>query len=157
MKRYSKVVAVLTLLVFAAVSGSAMAQHGGHGGYGHGGGYSHGGGHGHGGGWGYGVGLGLALGLPLLWSGYYAPYPYPAPAYAYPAPAYSYPAPAYAYPGSAVAPSGAYAEQGYAQAAPAPAPAPQQDWYFCAGSNAYYPYVRECPSGWQRVPSQPQR
>ena len=143
MNACSKVVAVLLVLMFAAVSESAMAQRGSHGGgYGHGGAYSHGGGHGHGGGWGYGVGLGLALGLPLLWSGYYAPYAYPAPVYAYPAPAYAYPAP-----------SAGYVEQGYAPAAPAP----QQDWYFCAGSNAYYPYVRECPGGWQRVPSVPPR
>ncbi len=145
MKAYSKIGALLMMLVFAAASGSAMAQHGGHGGYGHGG-YSHGGGYGHGGGWGWGVGLGLALGLPLLWSGYYAPYAYPAPTYAYPAPVYAYPAPAYTYP----APS---AQQGYVQAAPAQT----QDWYFCAGSNAYYPYVRECPGGWQRVPSVPPR
>jgi|PersoiStandDraft_1058852.scaffolds.fasta_scaffold41838_1 hypothetical protein len=150
MERYWKVVAVLILLVFGAVaSESAMARGGrggsGHGGAGHGGGYSHGGGYGHGYGYG-GVGVGIYLGAPLYGLGYYsAPY-YSYPAYAYPAPAYSYPAPA-------MAPSGAYVEQGYAQAAPAP----QQDWYYCAGSNAYYPYVRECPGGWQRVPAQPPR
>jgi hypothetical protein len=44
---------------------------------------------------------------------------------------------------------------------PPPAPAVQQQqqpghwWYFCPGSNAYYPYVRECPGGWQRVSPQP--
>jgi len=141
MKRYSKVAAVLTLLVFAAASGPAMAQHGGHGGWGHGGGHWHDGGHWHGGGWGYGLGLGLALSLPLLFSDAYVPYAYPAPAYVYPAPApaYTYEAPAYSYP------------------APAQAQAPQQDWYFCPGSNGYYPYVRECPGGWQRVPSVPPR
>lgn len=37
----------------------------------------------------------------------------------------------------------------------APAVQSQGDWYYCAGSQAYYPYVRECPSGWQRVPAQP--
>jgi len=36
-----------------------------------------------------------------------------------------------------------------------PAPAPSQYWYFCNASKAYYPYVRECPSGWQRVTPQP--
>ena len=50
MKGYSKIVALLMMLMFAAASGSAMAQHGGHGGVGHGGaghgGYSHGGGYG---------------------------------------------------------------------------------------------------------------
>ena len=135
MKKYLKLVAVLMLLVFAAVSESAMAR-GGRGG--------HGGGHGHGG----RIGVGIALGLPLYGLGYYSGY----------YPAYAYPAPAYAYPGPAMAPSSVYVEQGYA-AAPqaAPAPAQPQDWYFCAGSNGYYPYVRECPGGWQRVPAQPHR
>jgi hypothetical protein len=30
-------------------------------------------------------------------------------------------------------------------------------YYFCAASNAYYPYVRSCPSGWQVVPTTPPR
>jgi hypothetical protein len=46
---------------------------------------------------------------------------------------------------------------------PVPAPVPQQQpqqqqthyWYFCPQSNAYYPYVRECAGGWQRVAPQP--
>jgi hypothetical protein len=24
-------------------------------------------------------------------------------------------------------------------------------WYFCPGSNSYYPYVSECPGGWELV------
>jgi len=28
-------------------------------------------------------------------------------------------------------------------------------WYFCAGANAYYPYVASCPGGWQAVPATP--
>jgi hypothetical protein len=28
-------------------------------------------------------------------------------------------------------------------------------WYFCAGANAYYPYVATCPGGWQAVPATP--
>lgn len=24
-------------------------------------------------------------------------------------------------------------------------------WYYCAASKAYYPYVKECPAGWQKV------
>ena len=89
---------------------------------------------------------GVDIGIPLFWPGYYPPYAYPVPAYAYPAPAYTYPAPAYSYPAPA-----------YSYPAPAMAPAPQQDWYFCPASKGYYPYVRECPSGWQRVPAQPPR
>ncbi len=30
-----------------------------------------------------------------------------------------------------------------------------QYWYFCPSSNGYYPYVKECPQGWQQVPAQP--
>ena len=46
-----------------------------------------------------------------------------------------------------------YVEQGPAQAAPQPA---QHYWYYCADSRAYYPYVKDCPGGWQRVSPQPQ-
>lgn len=143
MKRYSKVLAVLILLVFGAAAGeSAMARGGGRGGSGHGSGSGHGGGYSHGGsyghGYGHGYGVGVYLGGPLYWPGYYPGYyPYP----------YTYSGPDYSYPG----PAGAYVEQGVPQAAPAQS----QDWYYCAGSNAYYPYVRECPGGWQRVPSVP--
>jgi hypothetical protein len=28
-------------------------------------------------------------------------------------------------------------------------------WYYCAGSNAYYPYVQECAQDWQLVAPQP--
>jgi hypothetical protein len=34
---------------------------------------------------------------------------------------------------------------------PAPAYAPPAMWYFCPALGAYYPYVQECPSGWQPV------
>ncbi|HEY4126845.1 MAG TPA: hypothetical protein VGN70_02230 [Gammaproteobacteria bacterium] len=36
---------------------------------------------------------------------------------------------------------------------PAPAAATDQFWYFCPASNAYYPYVPACPTGWQQVPA----
>ena len=41
-----------------------------------------------------------------------------------------------------------YVEQGAAPAAPA-----EQTyyWYYCADSQTYYPYVSECPGGWQQV------
>lgn len=60
-------------------------------------------------------------------------------------PAYYYP-PVY-YPPVPVSPP-VYIEQGGAQAAPAPE---QSSWYYCAETNAYYPYVKECARGWQRV------
>ena len=36
----------------------------------------------------------------------------------------------------------------------APAPASAY-WYYCTDTRAYYPYVKECGSGWQRVAPQP--
>lgn len=36
------------------------------------------------------------------------------------------------------------------------APPPQSAyWYFCPAYNAYYPYVQDCPSGWQQVLARP--
>lgn len=46
----------------------------------------------------------------------------------------------------------------YIEQNPSAAPAPAADagwWYYCDQSRGYYPYVRECPSGWQRVPPAP--
>lgn len=28
-------------------------------------------------------------------------------------------------------------------------------WYYCQSKQNYYPYVQECPQGWQLVPPQP--
>jgi hypothetical protein len=143
MKTSSKAIGIFALVLCGALaSGSAMAQH-----RGHGGGYGYGG----------GVRFGISLGVPLYGPAYYpAPYyAYPAPVYGYPAPAYAYPAPAYAYPGAAM---GYPSPQEYVERGPAPAaPAPSQalgDWYYCAATQAYYPDVRECAAGWQRVPAQ---
>jgi hypothetical protein len=129
------------LLVIAAVavgvSGSVLAQprhapsayHGGGGGY-----Y---GPHG-------GVRFGLYLGGPWYgWPGYYYGAPYYSP--------YYYPPAVVTVPSSPPT----YVEQGPA-VAPAAPPAPQPGyWYYCADARAYYPYVKECPAGWQRVSPQP--
>ena len=53
-----------------------------------------------------------------------------------------------------------YVEQPQAQVAPAPAQAPAAPatdnyWYHCAQPEGYYPYVKECPQGWQKVAPQP--
>jgi len=48
------------------------------------------------------------------------------------------------------APPPVYIEQGEA-------PAMQQYWYYCGSSKGYYPYVKECPDGWQKVLPQPPR
>lgn len=133
MKTLPRILGTSALLLFGALaSTAAMADFHGHG-YGHG-----------------GVRFGVSIGVPI---GYYPPYYY---GYPYP---YAYP---YAYPGYAYPPvviqsaPPVYIEQGAAQAAPAPATT-QSDWYYCAAAKGYYPYVSECPGGWQRVPAQPSR
>ena len=140
MNTFSKTIAIGVLVLFGTLASDvAMAQHRGHGG---------------------GVRFGVSIGVPFYGPGYYpAPYyAYPAPMYSYPVAPYAYPAPVYSYPAPAYSYSAppVYIEQGAAQAAPAPSQAQAQgDWYYCAASKTYYPYVAECPAGWQRVPAQP--
>lgn len=68
------------------------------------------------------------------------------------APVYPFPQPRYYYPAPIMGPSSppVYIEQGQ----PSPADSASY-WYFCAESDAYYPYVKHCPGGWQRVTPQP--
>lgn len=89
------------------------------------------------------VGVGLYFGTPYAYPYYSFPY-YP---YSY------YPPPVVVTPAQ---------PQTYIEQTP---PATQQAapesyyWYYCDKSDSYYPYVKECPSGWQKVsptpPSQP--
>jgi outer membrane protein OmpA-like peptidoglycan-associated protein len=73
---------------------------------------------------------------------YYYPYNYP-----YYSP-YNYP---YNYPYAA--PS---VPQEYIERPEGETPSESADvWYYCPDSRKYYPYVRECPGGWQTVPAQP--
>ncbi len=134
MKTLPKVMATFVLVLFGTLAcGSVMAQHRGHG-------------HGHGHGFGGNVRFGISLGFPIYAPGYYrAPY-YAYPAYAYRAPVYAYPEAAMGYSSPPV-----YIERSEAQTAPAQA---QGDWYYCAASRTYYPYVGECSTAWQRVPAQ---
>jgi hypothetical protein len=85
------------------------------------------------------VRLGVSVGVPLYTDPYYpGPYYYP-----------YYNAP----PRIVVVPTAppTYIERGDAERE-APASA---YWYYCAESKAYYPYVKHCPGGWQRVTPQP--
>ena len=68
------------------------------------------------------VGGGFGFGYPWGWPYYY----YPVPIYVEPV---------------------TYIEQG--NDAPVEA---ERWWYYCGSSTSYYPYVRECPTGWERVP-----
>jgi hypothetical protein len=76
-----------------------------------------------------------------------------APAYWYPAPWYYYP-PAY-YPPVAAVPAEPtrYIERGDAYSPPEQQPG---YWYYCQEAKAYYPYVKQCAGGWQRVNPAPQ-
>ena len=120
------------------------------GGYRGGSGYRGDGGY-HGGGGGHGR-VGVFIGAPLFWgldySYPYFPYSYP---YPYPYPSYPYP---YYYPpyGPSATLPPVYVEQGNEEAAPPPQ---SGYWYYCANPPGYYPYVQECPGGWQRVAPQP--
>ena len=83
------------------------------------------------------VSLGFHFGFPI---GYYSPWYYaPAPAYYYP------PAPVVVQP----AQPPVYVERSDT------VPEGPGTWYFCRESNSYYPYVKQCPGGWTRVPAQP--
>ena len=127
-----KLLCGLMLVAGVSMSGTALADrgHGGHGG-------GHGGGH---------FGFGLYLGAPFYPYSYY-PYPYP---YAYP---YGY------YPPTVVTPAQppVYIEQGTSQEAPQQAPAQSDNyyWYHCDKPDGYYPYIKECPGGWQKVAPTP--
>jgi hypothetical protein len=110
----------------AAMTQSALAGGGHHGGHGH-------------------FAIGIGIGAPYWGWGWGYPY------YAGYYPGYYYPP--YAYPAYPAQPT-TYIQQ---DAPPAPA-APQQGyWYYCNDAQAYYPYVKECPGGWQRVSPQPAR
>jgi hypothetical protein len=82
---------------------------------------------------------------PYYYPPYYAPYPYYAPAPVDAGP------PEYIERGDSGAPP--YAER--AEAAPPARQRGEGSWYFCPESNAYYPYVKQCPGGWQRVAPRP--
>ena len=78
------------------------------------------------------------------WPWYFAP------------PPYSYYPPYPYYPPVVTVPSEppTYIEQGEEDAEPAPAQESSY-WYYCEKPQGYYPYVRECPGGWQKVPPRP--
>lgn len=86
-----------------------------------------------------GARIGVFIGAPLVWPWYYTPpyhyYPYPA---------------AVAVPASPPV----YIERGNG-AASSPQQSAYSYWYYCNNPDGYYPYVKECPAGWQKVVPQP--
>jgi hypothetical protein len=73
----------------------------------------------------------VGVGAPFWWY----PYGY----------AYTYPVPAYAPPVVVESAPQTYIQQGDVPAQP------QAYWYYCQPSQTYYPYVKECPTGWLQV------
>ncbi|MDF3885029.1 hypothetical protein P3W83_21595, partial [Cupriavidus basilensis] len=96
------------------------------------------------------VGPGFGYGYGWGWGYPYSPYYYP--------PGYYYPPAVVGVPTSPPQ----YIEQGQdgtleLNSGTVAAPAPQQQvyWYHCARPDGYYPYIKACPGGWQKVPAQP--
>lgn len=83
--------------------------------------------------------------VPGYYGGYYYPRSY-YPRYYYPP--YYYPPAVVNYP----AEPQEYIERGEAAET---APQTSASWYYCADPQGYYPYVKQCPGGWQAVPPQP--
>lgn len=144
-----KLYALLTLTTGLLASSLAMADRG-HGGGGH---------------WHGNVGVYIGPEFGPYYSRPYYPRYYADPFY------YGYPAPYYSYPQTViVAPPQqppVYIEQGQQQPqaigpqvqAPQSYSAPQQDnfWYHCDKPEGYYPYIKDCPQGWQKVTPEPPR
>jgi hypothetical protein len=89
-------------------------------------------------------GFGFYFGLPYV----YYPFPY---YYNY---NYQYYPPAYQYyPPVTVAPESppVYIQQ----YPPVTQEYPPGYWYYCSNPQGYYPYVKECPNGWQQVEPTP--
>lgn len=98
----------------------------------------------------HGARLRVYVGPPVDWAWHYPP------------PSYYYPYPYY-YPPVIMAPSAppVYIEQGQASEAEQPPVQPQAQsnyWYYCNNPDGYYPYIKQCPGGWKKVPNagQPQ-
>lgn len=147
--RSTKTVMLIVLFCLTGV-GKVFAygygHRGGGGYYGHGGayGYGHGGYYGHGYygrdyGWGASIGLGFA---PYWGLGYYAPGYYGSPYYS----------------PIVIEQAGpqVYIEQNPLPIQPVPTAGPTPTlqtgyWYYCPASKGYYPYVKDCRMGWERV------
>jgi hypothetical protein len=127
-------VACLMTVVLWDGPGVRSAWAAGHGGFhGHGGSHGHGGFHKHGRFHRHGRShrhFGFFIGAPLFWPSPYYPH-------------YGYP---YAYSPAVVIER---QPQAYIQREP-------YYWYYCPQPSGYYPYVQNCPRGWQQVvPSAP--
>ena len=85
--------------------------------------------------------VGVGIVVDPFWFG--PPWPYPAPYYY---PPYYYPPPVMAAPATPPL---------YIERDASPSPQASAYWYYCARPSGYYPYVKQCPGGWQPVAPQP--
>ena len=108
------------------------------------------GGGGHQGGY-YRGNVGVVIGGPFWGSPWYnQSYYYPYQPYYYP-PYQPYNYPYYAPTVEVPAEPPVYIERYQSK----PSSTPSGVWYYCSDSKTYYPYVKECPGGWQTVPAEP--
>jgi hypothetical protein len=137
----------ITLLCFvlSLIASNAVQARGGY--YGNHYGGNWGGGHYNRGSYGYGgyysgIGIGLGLGYGLGYgSGGYYDNRYYTPYYGYPSTIVTVPATPPVY---------------IQQAAPIDQQYPAGYWYYCNNPQGYYPYIKQCPNGWQQVSPTPQ-
>jgi hypothetical protein len=90
------------------------------------------------------VQFGVYVGVPWVYPpfGYYPPPIYYPRVYVPPvAPVVVVPTPPVYIEQSGIPPASPVLETGY--------------WYYCSEAQAYYPYVKQCPGGWQQVAPQP--
>lgn len=101
------------------------------------------------------VGVYIGAGVPYYYPVAPVPYYYGAPVIVAPPPPQ---APDYIEQGQAGAPA-MDEQQGQVDAPPGDAAGDQEanadTWYYCDESKTYYPYVKQCSSGWRAVPAQP--
>ena len=140
MKHVKSIAACVLFGSLAIMSGSALAYHGGY----------HGGHH-------HGTRVGVYVGVPAFGFGYpYYGYPYGYGRYGGYDNYSGYGGYGYYSPSTTVvtvvAPPPVYVEQATAGMS---GPASDGNWYYCNNPDGYYPYVRQCLAGWQRIPAQP--
>lgn len=70
-------------------------------------------------------------------------------------PTWYYPPPHYYYPPIVVQSAPPVYVERPVEAPAVHEPAQQGWWHYCEQSRGYYPYVKTCPGGWQRVPPAP--
>jgi hypothetical protein len=139
MKQITLACFIVALIASNAVWARGGGHFGGWGGHygGHYGGYYNGGYYGHSGYYsGIGLGLGLGYGLGYLGQGYYGG---------------GY----YGYPSTTIVTVPVTPPVYIQQAAPVIQQNPSGYWYYCNSPQGYYPYIQQCPNGWQQVEPTP--